>query len=399
MNKQHVAALREGGEKWVRLNSAGEDLDFTNADLRDIDLNSRDFACMANFDGCTFNRVELSASTFQKGAIFKRASFNKPAELRPKMRAGSVLDFAEAEFLDVVRIDAARLSPGTMTFERSIFRKKVKIYSADDEGGALNFTAAKFHGSLETENAHLGRTIFDDAQFHHLAKFRGLVLYRGASFKKAKFLGPANFENVEFKGSSSFIECTFCIAPNFHDAKLHQGTLFSPPSEYPRLFPDIMSEDASNAYRTLKLAMNEQHALSEELGFFLLEMRASAYHQKPWVKPLYWLYDTISLYGMSVKRPLACFFGSIVLFGLLYSCIAGRGWGAWEPELLSLTLFSAMPFAAALRWDQVSGATDRDLFPSDLLFLVQFLIAAQGVISAALLFLVLLGIRNMFKIK
>jgi hypothetical protein len=153
--------------------------------------------------------------------------------------------------------------------------------------------------------------------------------------------------------------------------------------------------------------MNEQHAHSEELGFFLLEMRSTVPHQKWWARPFYRLYDLVSLYEISVWRPAAFFAGFNAGFGLLYSLLAGPGWGWWEwdPELLALTLYGTVPFAPALRWETVSGALSTSdpnyvpLFPPELQELIPPIVATQGIISAALLFLVLLGIRNTFRIK
>jgi hypothetical protein len=231
--------------------------------------------------------------------------------------------------------------------------------------------------------------------------FRGIELAKGISFANACFHGPANFENVKFKGSSNFRECTFHVAPNFHDAELHQGTTFSPQADFPRLFKDITSEDATNAYRTLKLAMHGQHALGEELGFFLLEMRSAANNQKPWLRPLYRIYDAFSKYGLSVQRPFWWFLGFNGIIAIIYRCLAGQDWDLryWDPNIVSLTLYGAVPFAAALRWEEVAGDSDVPLFEPHLLPTVQFVVVAQSIISATLLFLMVLGLRNMFKIK
>jgi hypothetical protein len=54
-------------------------------------------------------------------------------------------------------------------------------------------------------------------------------------------------------------------------------------------------------------------------------------------------FDCSSMYGLSAWRPLLWFLGINIAAGLLYSWLAGYGWGAWHPKLLALTLQNAIP--------------------------------------------------------
>jgi hypothetical protein len=145
--------------------------------------------------------------------------------------------------------------------------------------------------------------------------------------------------------------------------------------------------------------MNKQHALNEELGFFLLEMRATANRLSWWRQMPYKLYDWMSMYGQSVLRPLWCYLGMHLVFGLIYSLLSGQRWEVIDSRLTSLTLYGAVPFAAALRWPEVSGAVGDELFPPSSLLFVQLSIVFQSIMSAVLLFLIGLGLRNMFKVR
>lgn len=390
-NEQAALFLGRGGEDWAKFQRTDAALDFSGWQFKEFDLGHRDFTKVANFDRATFEVVDMSGSAFQKGATFRNAKFNKRTRIS-FTTSTDVVDFSEAEFFGDVDM---KLAGGVhrMKFEGAKFHKKLSIWGPDN--GDLDFSSAEFHGDISV-GPTTGVISFKKAKFGidtptaatFKAKFGGTADFEGACFS-----GAANFDNAVFEGATSFTDCSFHKAPSFHGAKLHQGTTFSPPHRFPYLFRDITSSSASNAYRTLKLAMNAQHAHSEELGFFVLEMRSAAQHQRPWIKPLYHLYDHVSLYGVSVGWPLfwLAYVNSVAL--LCYCWMARRD--VWDHELLSLTLFNAVPFATALR----PGTNVASLFPPNAQWIVHWIVAGQAVVSAAFLFLVLLGLRNMFRIK
>lgn len=395
-NKMAIEALVKGGEGWGRYHE-GNDLDFTGEPIP-FNLNGRIFEKLANFDRATFEVVEMSGSHFKEGATFRNARFQKVSWITPS-DSHQVLDFSEAEFFDDVHMKV----PNThlrMVFDRAKFHKRLFITFGPNHGD-LDFSSAKFYGDVIVR-VKTGAISFKGAKFGVdkpvKADFNSAELEGYANFDSAYFSGPAIFENTKFKAITSFLGTTFCVAPSFHGATLHQGTKFSHASQFPSFFLDTTGSDAANAYRTLKLAMNAQHAHSEELGFFLLEMRSTVPHQAWWAKPFYWLYDWVSRYGISVWRPAALLIGINIGVGLLFSCLTRRPWGwwAWDPEVIALTLYGAIPFAPALR-SQVPEMSA--LFPLGVPAIVPVIVAAQGLLNAALLFLVLLGIRNTFRIK
>jgi len=397
-----IAALVKGGKDWQTLLASKQELDFSGADLRAFNLRSRNFPRTPNFDGCEFNSIELSESTFEKGATFRGAKFHKGTGIGPQVASQGAFDFSGAEFFGDVTVDH-QLSGAVFVFSKAKFNGKMRIRTGPATG-VFNFQDAKFHGEFRTQGGHkFGWLAFAGAQFgvgdSAPSVFRGTTFSLGADFKGACFHGPADFDNTAFERSASFVGCTFHTAPSFHGAQLHKGTLFSDQSRFPRLFLDLTSDGASNAYRTLKHAMNEQHAWAEEMGFFLLEMRASERRKGLWNRALYKLYDCLSIYGLSAWRPFLWLLTVNIGAGLLYSWLAGRGWGSWHPKLLALTLQNAVPFAAALRWEEVAGANDPTLFPKGALNIVPWIVVSQSILSAVLLFLVGLGLRNMFRIR
>src|SRR5262249_21951306 len=145
--------------------------------------------------------------------------------------------------------------------------------------------------------------------------------------------------------------CVFNVAPNFHNADLHAGTKFSSVTKFPECFRDTFSDGASEKYRTLRLKMNAMHATSEELGFFVLEMKSRArdIREEPMVRrAAYLLYEALAMYGQSVFRPFLVLVATTAIFWLLYGWLAMSG--AADPRAFTLALNGSIPFAGALRW-------------------------------------------------
>ncbi len=133
---------------------------------------------------------------------------------------------------------------------------------------------------------------------------------------KRRFEGPVDFENRRFTQSTDFTGARFAEAPGFHGCMLHQDTTF-PPMEN---FRGRRGEAAAQAYRTLKLAMGQRRATSEEAMFWALEQIAARstldpLHRlrdiAPWL--LSWAYEMASFYGLSVSRPLVLFLLSTLI--------------------------------------------------------------------------------------
>jgi uncharacterized protein YjbI with pentapeptide repeats len=284
---------------------------------------------------------------------------------------------------------------------RESFLSAPEIPNAVHRWPFVNLRNARFEGFFLMRKCSLNGANFAGSVFDSECSFESCEFARGVDFTGTKFRAPTSFENSTFLSSSSFKDAVFEFAPNFHNAHLHQGTTFSPAHHFPTLFRDIKSPNAAEYYRTLKLAMNKQQALNEEAGFFLLEMRSRA-HSEPFLRRVFHtMYDVLSAYGQSVRRPLIWFLVINIGFGMLYSWLAGLGWGWWQwsPRLLSLTLNGSVPFVGGLRSPEISSTGAPPLFAGFELVVVQIGLVIQTTLSTVLLFLVGLGLRNMFKIR
>jgi hypothetical protein len=375
-----------------------------------LDLNGRSFEgtehiernlpCPAFFDKCIFTCKALNL-TVSKTVHFNGAIFKERVHIQIRSNDGASVEFRGATFEQ--GFDVTDLNVSSVNFAEATVNGLVKCYG--DIRHPMSWPTTVFNGAVFDSPFRFKYCSFLSAQFKktlfkNSCYFESCTFREGTSFEGARFESSSSFDDSKFHSSTSFKKAVFQIAPRFHNTDLHPGTTFSPAHEFPRLFPDIKSTDAPEAYRTLKVAMLKHHALSEEQGFFRLEMRAAAERQTAWRRAAYLLYEWSSDYGQSVRLPLVWFLSSTVGFGLIYSLLAQKGWGAWHPQLTALTLYGAVPLAAALRWTEISGQASEPLFPTGwpLLF-AQIFIVVQSILSAVLLFLVGLGLRNMFKIR
>ena len=411
--RRNVGRFKSGPEEWTKvtnhLRKTPRPCDFSNRDLHGVNFSRIAFPTHARFDGCSFKDANFKGTVFEQGASFLDCTLNGFTKINSH-KGSSDLSFDRAIFCGPLSIRGLG-ETRSISFVGAHLQEGLSARGSNKYHPlgwpTLMFQQAQVRGDLDLENCSFS---YCDFRFSHLAvalegmennecraRFRNSTFGTGVNFTEAEFYNVANFENTEFLGSTSFERTIFHRAPNFHDAKLHQGTRFSPKTDFPALFRDLKHPGAAESYRTLKLAMNKQHALNEELGFFLLEMRATALRLPKWRQIPYHLYDLLSVYGQSVIRPLSWYLLFHLVFAIVYSCLSGQRWEVLDSRLTALTLYGAVPFAAALRWSEVSGGGSP--CPEDRLALVQMAVVAQSIVSALLLFLIALGLRNMFKVR
>ncbi|MFT4929262.1 MAG: hypothetical protein ACI8WB_005393, partial [Phenylobacterium sp.] len=198
----------------------------------------------------------------------------------------------------------------------------------------LSFNNCQFHGYIHFTNGTIvGDIEFSDAEFFDEANFFNTRFNSGITFLKTKFRGRLNmqasqkgsnedfderkliksinmagaeffdsiqFDNRIFTGSSVFTDCIFHKAPIFYGCELHQDTFFPPFKN----FRDTSSPQSFQAYRVLKLSMENVRNRIDEGAFFALEQR-SLRKSMTWYRRFMsfsFLYDSISVYGTNAGR-------------------------------------------------------------------------------------------------
>ena len=321
----------------------------------------------AEFSEAQFNGLAAFGHVkFSKGAAFGKANFSKGAAFG-EAQFGGVTEFHNAQFHGDALFGGAQFRESTV-FAGAKFHGQAVFGGAQFHREAL-FAEAQFHGQAGFGEAQFhGKALFGLVQFHGGAVFRGrpnpaqpeVRQFNYTSFPGAQFGGQADFSNREFCDHTNFSECVFKRAPNFHGSTLHQDTAFGGI----KCFPDVTSDGADRAYRTLRQAMAGHSARVEEGMFYTLEQRARRRKMHRFDRA-FWMslgYEFGSNYGFSFVLPFAWLVGGIFASTFLLLQIgifsgAGTDMAAmWDDGLLFSIRQTFLPFDALRSKDNILAA-------------------------------------------
>ena len=282
-------------------------------------------------------------------------------------------------------INFGKVIPAEINFSGFIFPVSVTFFDAQFEGAAT-FANAEFKGG-----AVFCGTFFPTWAYFSGARFNSMVL-----FSRAVFHGRADFRNAKFSGVAEFDDAVFHKEPLFNGEDLPGYACFNHVENFPKQFLDIKGGDAEAAYRELKKAMKRIEAHAEENAFARLEMQACQYKAPWYTKWLYWFYGKTSDYGQSILRPFIFLALSSVGFFLLYWALPQLlGNGNMPDDHISDALHLAMRKAFVFP-GMFSGELSKGVTLSGWGTL---LAGVHWLLSAASWFLMLLGLRNRFRLK
>ncbi|MDP2618672.1 MAG: pentapeptide repeat-containing protein [Hyphomicrobiales bacterium] len=330
-----------------------------------------------DFSGHFFEaKTDFSAFVFPHEVTFAVAEFRHRADFSGAKFCGSAY-FRDATFRSVARFNSARFCKAA-SFRRTTF-----------SGNAW------FIGSRFKE-----KSVFSEATFD-----------KTANFSESKFFGLASFNWVQSTGSFSLADALFAEVPDFTQtsfrAPVRLDNLRVPQA---RPFKLKGHDERAAYYRALKKIAIESHDHLRELNFFASEIRERRCNDDPWWHIRYWVgffYELSSGFGRSILLPLAWLFASFVGFAYLYGRHAPDGCmpdSAW-PDTRFLAEFY-LSFLNSLPLVGFARAHGRDLAEKCLFGsseaikpTVDIVFIGQNIWSALLIFLVLLAVRNHFRIK
>ena len=412
----------------------GTSIDFADFVFPWLCLLSAEFRGEVDFRGAQFHGLTLFALTrFHGAARFENAEFYEPAVL-DSARFYCVGGFEGARFYSRVFFLGASFD-GNAKFRRAEFQdqaiwKFTRFQNLADFAGVRFKEMATFHGADFQGQASFSCTQFEAATVYSDAKF-----YRGASFANASFVGAASFKGAIFytndtsqkvadftaiKADRAFDlnDATFSKPPTFSQADFKQSpdldkVYFPLPPPWERGDEELAAE-----FRHIRRLALQGHDYEREHRAFKGELRSRRGNIDCKYGLNFW-YDIFSDCGRSIWRPFLLWV--LTLFGstAAYLWNAGIGFANWRSlcwanessvswKALSLSIANALPVIGPSRPEEirsiyaclygVSGVTQGSQ---------QFNIppwspviqAGQNVVSAILIFLFLLAIRNQFKIK
>lgn len=387
--------------------SFGEVSIFINAKFgNDAIFRGAKFGNCAIFEGAQFgNGAGFGGAQFGYGARFSGAHFGDGAWFQGA-QFGNEIMFEGAQFGNGTMFEGAQFGACT-SFDGVRFNGQA-TFAAWDTLSVQNFWEAVHKGSAQQRVDYAKAEGLRSNSFNEVS-FRGVQFEGDASFQGRIFLSKTDFgpisdemtvktsdgEKVIPKGQPT----CFQGIPNFHGCTLHQNTDIIDAD-----FSSESSAEAARAYRTLKLAFAQQHALREEQKFFRLEMRAETGIATGHRKWLYRRYEKISDYGFSLKRPikfwLVCLAGFALFYGLLTGTYGWNGNISWERTLqwMHYALLNAVPLPG---FDKTLDALRSDLFhkAEAIQFIVTVLEILHKTVSLLAFFLIGLALRNLFKMK
>lgn len=423
----------EAWNTWRRSNPVSLDIlnhkyrnkaDFSNFNFRanPIDFSNFRFEDGAQFCDTVFgSRVNFNGVQFGDSANFEGARFEGGASFRDA-HFGQGSKFSKTQFIETADFIGVRFDAGT-SFDSAHFFQAAKFHGAQF-GNYTSFNDAQFGSFVDFDGALFGDiTSFDGVQFSGAVSFAAKLSFprllghdyeqrkrrseadgnipggfQRVSFQRTTFCDSVSFSGRNFAGATFFSGSVFNVAPNFHSCRLNQNTSFD--AKFPLVKGD---ENASRAYRTLKLAFAQQQAIREEQRFFKLEMQEEAARETGWRRWLYCTYSVISDFGFSISRPLLLLALTTLVATLIYANQAGLTFdfsGSHTAALIQFSIASAIPgldklaepAAMRLFGDLAKGVANYNLW-------VVLTLLAHKAVSLLALFLIGLALRNLFKMK
>ncbi|MDI9347394.1 MAG: pentapeptide repeat-containing protein [Methylacidiphilales bacterium] len=428
-------------KKWV-INGHGAFISEDDYDNRLKILRDKQFH---NFSGCIL-KADFFAQTFTGGAYFFAQTFTGGAYFYGATFTGDAY-FYVAKFTGKADFRSATFT-GKAKFVGATFTGKADFVGATFTGKA-DFVGATFTGEADFGGATFtGEADFAGATFTGEADFAGATFTGEADFRSATFTGKADFSSVDFqetvffnaintdnksapvhysksyfdfkyskfKSSSVFDDTIFHNVPDFRYVQYRSSNFRFDKTE----IKDVKDQNISNStsdtffelsykYKALKelaIASNdfksEVYLYGEELEAYFRGIRKLNWkamkklpmERHPLTKMCFlYIYWLISDYARSVVRPIETFIFVAFLSWLFSFMLASVN--ALDSHSFSFAIKVINPLL--LKPEEYSICFDNISFSYQVLVIIFIILFKLS--SAISLFLLGLGIRNMFKIK
>lgn len=264
------------------------DLDFL---LNHLDVSLRFYKCTFHCD------VDFSNEIIPEHIFFDFSEFKRDSK------------FINTIFLGMASFDGA-------TFNSYAWFEKSKFYSFSSFNNATFKQALHYVNTIFYEEADFHNSHFMPAYDSYFPKEKSDKNLPLSLFEDAKFFDHVSFDDRVFLGSADFSNCYFEKAPSFHNCAFHQDTDFSG-----SIFLDTSGRGAEKAYRTLKLAMENNRDRFNQAKFYALEQRSLRNHSDTPLpaKIFSQAYEAASDYGQSFLKPFLWLVWFTIIFFWIYA--------------------------------------------------------------------------------
>lgn len=299
----------------------------------------------------------------------------------------------------------------------------------------LHLVDAFLRGDFDCQQSEVETLILRGATLSGRALFRRARIATGAEFDRARFSGFVSFESAEVNGWARFHDSSFRGPMDFSGAKFHSdgGSAFAR-STPPEFFNAALHEDTDfsdvrwpdppasrdeaiehrRAYERLKLLMDSQKKTHDEHMFFRMEMRCREIEAPgtlvTWGSKLFGL---VSDYGWSVARPLLALlilwltgaaligmaeWGDACLGHAGYDCLSPPADAAFPAKPLGLFQSLFLGLTSTFAFTGIGRSFMADELGSLTAF-SEIVAGAQMILGPVLIFLLLLALRNRFRMR
>jgi uncharacterized protein YjbI with pentapeptide repeats len=398
----------------------GENVDFSDFIFpAHVTFSNTIFDCgAADFGYSQFRgAADFGFSQFRGDAHFGSSHFRGAAYFWSS-RFREVADFGSSRFLGFADFGSSRFR-GVADFRSSQFR------------GVADFGSSRFLGFADFGSSQfLGDADFGSSQFRGDADFNLAHFIKPVFFKKAIFRKAADFSSITSEKSFNLFETRFTQVPDFNETAFHAppvlddmkvaGPLkrrewrFHAKNEKdhsrdirPHIYIDwplARAADETRKYRALSKMASEAKDYQNEMEFFAQEQRCRRFwHDRPWGKTsgrfwIGWLYDKLSNYGRSFWRPVVGWLATWAAFAVFFASTVTKD-GAHFNDPLYISLRHGLIISGLTRNGHLKQVLDRMYGAEHIPDAASYAMLTQPLVSAIWLFLLLLALRNQFKIR
>ena len=314
-----------------------------------------------------------------------------PSEKFAQLDKTSIVEFSDTFFANAVDMSDF-IFPIRTGFENSYFKEDVSFQ------GAFFYHMVNFGKKV----TFAGKAKFIAVNFSDIALFKEAKFYGDAYFGLVVFKDRSNFNEAIFHSQSNFNECTFDMPCNFFATKFikelpelvnvifrEKITLSIRQEDWPSAKNCKQNPEEGKATCEILREQMETQGLHEQAQFFFRrEMRFTRKAGSFWQAIPNWFFYVVSDYGYSIFLPFIWLYNLWLASGLIYfdttKLTFGGAMGLSISNLLQITGLQRVywsDFIECLPWG------------------LKFLGGAQTLLAIPLLFLLLLGLRNRFRLK
>ena len=400
-----------------------DEVDFSGRVLVNVTFSNSMFNSMADFRGTTFvGTSKFDNASFCDRSRFDDAAFENTVYFK-KTKFQETTVFDGAKFSSAAYFDESEFSPSAGTARQALggagFRNTTFAGIASFErvqwNVPINFDGASFEDNVNYECGAFGRE----------ATFQRATFKRSSHFSAVNFKRQVNFNDASFLSTTYFRRTNFFEPPMFFETKLHEDTDFSDidwqkaESSYTKPWWSNFATSSSRrksktvvvdaaraiqAWDRLALIMSKLEKNPGRHNFYRLRMRAQRRRDGWGILSLAnWFFNLLCDYGWNVRKALFWWSFHFLAMGLLLFSQASPVGGVWQLVLEDSLLVSFSNAHAFLGLASEGGYLHGSrvrlagfLGDSEVLHTVGVI---QTIVGPILLFLLLLTLRNRFRLR